>query len=85
MTERCGCGACRRPTRVAFRSDPCAGGGGTGGAARAFCGRGGREPSLRRNADMGPTEVRRICQLDEEGRALVKAAMQQLGMSARAF
>ena len=37
------------------------------------------------NADMGPTEVRQICQLDEEGRALVKAAMQQLQMSARAF
>jgi magnesium chelatase family protein len=37
------------------------------------------------NADMGPTEVRRICHLNEEGRALVKAAMQQLGMSARAF
>jgi magnesium chelatase family protein len=37
------------------------------------------------NADMGPTEVRRICQLGEEGRGLVKAAMQQLGMSARAF
>jgi len=44
-----------------------------------------REPPLRCNADMGPTEVRQICQLDEEGRALVKAAMQQLGMSARAF
>jgi magnesium chelatase family protein len=29
--------------------------------------------------------VRRICQLDEEGRGLVKAAMQQLGVSARAF
>ena len=37
------------------------------------------------NADMGPTEVRKICRLDEEGRGLVKAAMQQLGMSARAF
>jgi magnesium chelatase family protein len=37
------------------------------------------------NADMGPTEVRQICQLDEEGRGLVKAAMVQLGMSARAF
>jgi magnesium chelatase family protein len=43
------------------------------------------ETPLSCNADMGPTEVRRICQLDEEGRALVKAAMQQLGMSARAF
>jgi magnesium chelatase family protein len=37
------------------------------------------------NADMGPTEVRGICQLDKEGRELVKAAMQQLQMSARAF
>jgi len=37
------------------------------------------------NADMGPAEVRRICRLDETGRSLVKAAMQQLGMSARAF
>jgi magnesium chelatase family protein len=45
----------------------------------------GPATSLSSNADMGPTEVRQICQLDEEGRALVKAAMQQLGMSARAF
>jgi magnesium chelatase family protein len=44
-----------------------------------------RESPLLCNADMGPTEVRRICQLSEEGRGLVKAAMQQLGMSARAF
>jgi magnesium chelatase family protein len=43
------------------------------------------ETSLSCNADMGPTEVRQICQLNEEGRGLVKAAMQQLGMSARAF
>ncbi len=37
------------------------------------------------NADMGPGEVRRMCRLDEAGRALVRAAMQQLRMSARAF
>jgi magnesium chelatase family protein len=37
------------------------------------------------NADMGPTEVREVCRLDEAGRGLVKAAMQQLQMSARAF
>ena len=43
------------------------------------------ESSLSSNADMGPTEVREICHLDETGRGLVKAAMQQLGMSARAF
>ena len=43
------------------------------------------DTSLSCNADMGPTEVRQLCHLDEAGRALVKAAMQQLGMSARAF
>ncbi len=37
------------------------------------------------NADMGPTDVREYCRLDESGRALVRAAMQQLQMSARAF
>jgi len=37
------------------------------------------------NAGMGPAEVRKICQLDETGRGLVRAAMQQLQMSARAF
>lgn len=37
------------------------------------------------NADMGPTDVREYCKLDEAGKALVRAAMQQLHMSARAF
>ncbi len=37
------------------------------------------------NADMGPAEVREHCRLDDSGRALLKAAVQQLGMSARAF
>lgn len=37
------------------------------------------------NADMGPGELRQFCPLDEAGRSLVRAAMQQLGMSARAF
>ncbi len=37
------------------------------------------------NADMGPGEVRRICRLDDAGSSLVRAAMQQLQMSARAF
>jgi magnesium chelatase family protein len=41
--------------------------------------------SLSCNSDMGPAEVRKICKLDETGRSLVKAAMQQLQMSARAF
>ncbi|MGD9030115.1 MAG: YifB family Mg chelatase-like AAA ATPase, partial [Anaerolineae bacterium] len=37
------------------------------------------------NADMGPAEVRTVCRLDDAGRSLVRAAMQQLQMSARAF
>ena len=37
------------------------------------------------NADMGLTEVRAICGLDEAGRGLVRAAMQQVQMSVRAF
>ena len=34
---------------------------------------------------MGPGQVREICRLDETGRGLVRAAMQQMQMSARAF
>ena len=37
------------------------------------------------NADMGPAEVREFCQVDEAGRNLLRAAMQQLHMSARAY
>ena len=40
---------------------------------------------LRCNADMGPAEVREYCRVDEAGRSLLKVAMQQLSMSARAF
>ncbi len=37
------------------------------------------------NADMGPAEIRKHCQLDAPGQALIKAAMRQLGLSARAY
>ncbi len=37
------------------------------------------------NADMRPAEVRQFCQLDETGRSLMKTAMAQLQMSARAY
>lgn len=37
------------------------------------------------NADMGPGEVRDFCELDETGRKLMKAAMAQMNLSARAF
>ena len=37
------------------------------------------------NADMGPAHIREYCEVDEAGRSLMRAAMQQLGMSARSF
>jgi magnesium chelatase family protein len=37
------------------------------------------------NADMGPAEVRTFCAVDGAGKALLRAAMQQLHMSARAY
>lgn len=40
---------------------------------------------LQANADMGPAEVRQFCELDEAGRQLMRAAMRQMNMSARAF
>ena len=41
--------------------------------------------ALYANADMGPAEVRQFCQLDATGKSLIKAAMRQLGLSARAY
>ncbi len=37
------------------------------------------------NADMGPAEVREHCQVDNAGKSLLRVAMQQLQMSARAY
>ena len=37
------------------------------------------------NAEMGPTEVREFCQPDASGEKLLKAAVQQLHLSARAY
>ena len=37
------------------------------------------------NADMGPAEVRQFCAVDQAGKSLLRAAMQQLQMSARAY
>ncbi|MEA3345417.1 MAG: YifB family Mg chelatase-like AAA ATPase [Chloroflexota bacterium] len=53
----------------------------------------GRERQRRRfaeidlicNADMGPAEVRQFCTIDKEGKGLLRAAMEQLQMSARAY
>jgi magnesium chelatase family protein len=43
------------------------------------------ETALLTNADMGPAEVREYCPLDDAGRSLLRAAMQQLQMSAWAY
>jgi magnesium chelatase family protein len=40
---------------------------------------------LQANADMGPAEVRVFCPLEETGRSLVRQAMNQLSLTARAF
>ena len=37
------------------------------------------------NSDMGPAEVRVYCPPDDAGRSLLRAAMQQLQMTARAY
>ncbi len=40
---------------------------------------------LTTNADMGPTQVRDYCPVDETGRQLLGAAMRQMNLSARAY
>jgi magnesium chelatase family protein len=42
-------------------------------------------PKIKTNADMGPAEVRAYCQLDAAGQSLLRAAMRQLQLSARAY
>jgi len=37
------------------------------------------------NADMGPSQVRRFCALDEAGQALLRTASERLGLTARAY
>ncbi|MER2599486.1 MAG: YifB family Mg chelatase-like AAA ATPase [Caldilineales bacterium] len=41
--------------------------------------------ALLTNADMGPGEIREFCAVDEAGHSLLRAAMRQLHMSARAY
>jgi magnesium chelatase family protein len=45
----------------------------------------GLENGVMTNADMRVAEVRQFCELDEAGQQLVKAAMTQLQLSARAY
>ncbi len=41
--------------------------------------------NLQCNGDMGPVEVRKLCAIDDAGRNLLRTAMQQMQMSARAY
>lgn len=43
------------------------------------------DEGVHQNADMGVEQVRKYCQLDEEGGALLKSAMSQLQLTARAY
>jgi len=45
----------------------------------------GAGTSILSNGDMGPAEVRQFSELDEAGKQLMRAAMKQMNMSARAF
>jgi magnesium chelatase family protein len=41
--------------------------------------------NLQCNGDMGPGEVRQFCEVDSAGKNLLRAAMQQMQLSARAY
>jgi magnesium chelatase family protein len=43
------------------------------------------KPTVLVNGDMGPAEVQMFCQLDETGKNLMRAAVQQMNLSARAY
>lgn len=45
----------------------------------------GLGPTVTTNADMGAAEVRQWCELDSAGQSLMRAAMRQLQLSARAY
>jgi magnesium chelatase family protein len=44
-----------------------------------------KDTPFQTNADMGPAEIRQFCPLDQTSTNLVKAAMQQMQLSARAY
>ncbi len=37
------------------------------------------------NGDMGPAEVQKFCQLDKEGLAMIRMAVERMGLTARAY
>jgi magnesium chelatase family protein len=43
------------------------------------------KPSILVNGDMGPSEVQKFCQLDKEGLAMIRMAVERMGLTARAY
>lgn len=43
------------------------------------------KPNLLVNGDMGPSEVQKFCQLDNEGLSMMRMAVERMGLSARAY
>jgi magnesium chelatase family protein len=43
------------------------------------------KPNVMVNGDMGPSEVQKFCQLDKEGLAMIRVAVERMGLSARAY
>jgi magnesium chelatase family protein len=44
-----------------------------------------KHPGIHYNAQMSPNMVRNVCDINDAGRALIKRAMEKLGLSARAY
>jgi magnesium chelatase family protein len=43
------------------------------------------KPNILVNGDMGPAEVQKFCRLDKEGLAMIRVAVERMGLSARAY
>ncbi|NJN82141.1 MAG: YifB family Mg chelatase-like AAA ATPase [Caldilineaceae bacterium] len=43
------------------------------------------KPNMLVNGDIGPAEVQRFCEIDEEGKNLMRAAVRQMDLSARSY
>ena len=44
-----------------------------------------RKPNVQVNGDMGPSEVQKFCQLDKPSLAMIRMAVERMGLSARAY
>lgn len=44
-----------------------------------------RKQNVLVNGDMGPSEVQKFCTLDKEGLAMIRMAVERMGLSARAY